>query len=85
MRIKDELDAGIKEILNLMLEGSPSMESTDSAYSDISDMAHALPLTDSLLVPDFFARTTLVFRLFRRTLDLHNVLILGSDSRFVIA
>ena len=76
IRIKDKLDAEIKKTLktlNVVLEGPPTMESTDFAYNDISDNAHALSSTDSLLIPDFFARTTLVFRLFRRTLNLHPV------------
>lgn len=73
VQVKDDLDAALKEILERMLDVPPSMEKADFAYSDISDMAHALLSPESLLVSEFFARTTLAFRLFRRTLDLHMV------------
>ena len=73
IRIKDDLDVALKEITDTMLEASRSIDKADFEYSYISDMSLGLPSAESLLKPDFFDRTTLIFWLLRRALDLHLV------------
>ena len=59
--------------MDAMLKAPPSIDKADFENSDISEMVLGLPSAESLLKPNFFDRTTPIFRLFRRTLDLHLV------------
>ena len=53
IRIKDDLDVALKEIMEKMLEAPPSIDKVDFKYSDIFDMVHGLLSAESLVVPDF--------------------------------
>ena len=70
VRVEDALNTSIWKILKLLLEKKPSIEGMEYATSDISDMAYEQPAIDSVVEPKFFSRPALIFRLFRRTLDI---------------
>ena len=84
IRITDDLDIAVREIMDRMLGAPPSINKADFEYRDISDMAMRLPSAESLLKPDFFDRTALIFRLFRRTMDLYMVNSTSMDAVLAI-
>ncbi len=57
---KDDLDLNIDNILEIMLEKSPSVDGTDLKYTDLLDMAHFMPAFDVQLYGEelIFPRTT---------------------------
>ena len=72
-RRRDTLDYRVEEVLNVFMEKAHSLEGTDFPIADVTDLAHALRSLDSVLQLSFFERTTLGFRLLRRSLDLNLV------------
>ena len=77
---KDDLNENVRGILGSMLEKPPSPEGADFIYTEVSDMANSLPAVDSALVPNFFTRASIVFRLIRRTLDMYLINPITEDT-----
>ncbi len=77
---KDECNVNICEILDKILEKLLPFERTVYVYSHVTDMAHVITAVESVLVLDFFARTSIIFRLLRRMLDVHLTNLITEDS-----
>ena len=43
IRVKNDLNVALKEIMERMLEAPPSIDNADFEYREISDMSHELP------------------------------------------
>ena len=83
-RRRDTLDYRVGGVLVGLLEKASSLEGTDFAVADVTDLAHALPSLESVLQPSFLERTTPGFRLLRRSLDLHLVNHITEDNVLAI-
>ena len=79
-RKRDSLDHQVGEMIEALSDKPPTLESTDFVNADVTDMSNALPAVESILIPSFFERTTLGFRLLRRSLDLHLVNTIDEDA-----
>ncbi len=67
-----------------MLE-HPRHWETKFGSNDVSDMPHFLPPIDFLLTSKFSSRSTLIFRLLRRALDLYQINPISEDAVLRIA